>query len=141
MIRPFVIAVLLDRAHRPCFRVAVAHDMIGGANSYARVWPCRSCLIVIVLSSRIRFSSCLLFPIVWSSRLHKLAQMTVSKYSTSLLQLVYLCFVLFRLHLVIVLLVWVLPLFCRNYVITLQICKCLRNCNVETSIEAIEAIS
>lgn len=43
----------------PCaptfFRVAVAHDMIGGANSYARVWPCKSCLIFVVLSSRIRF--------------------------------------------------------------------------------------
>lgn len=55
VIRPVVIAVLLVRAHRPCFRVAVAHDMIGGANSYARVWPCKSCLIFVVLSSRIRF--------------------------------------------------------------------------------------
>lgn len=101
VIRLFVIAVLLVRAHRPCFRVAVAH-MIGGANSYARVRPCRSCLIVVVLSSLIRFfvlfafSDRVVVPVAQACANDR-QQVFNKSFATSLS--------MFRLHLVIVLLV------------------------------------
>lgn len=103
VIRPFVIVVLLVRVHRPCFRVAVAHDTIGGANLYARVWPCKSCLIVVDLSSRIRFFVLSAFSdravvSVAQACANERQQVFNKSFATRLS--------MFRPHLVIVLLVW-----------------------------------